>query len=239
MNLKSLVLCLLLAAAGPWCGAQAAPEGPSAPPPFKNGERLHYEVVWPSGLSLGEADFVANSSQAGWDFKAIISADLPTLKVRDEYRSHTDPNLCSLTFEKEAKHGAEEWREKVELNQSESTAHRETMEGGGESDFAIPPCGRDALAFLYFMRLNLAEGRIPPPDDIVFGGLYQISVTYVETRQVEISGAMRDADRILVDVTGPNSQHSFEVFFGKDEARTPLIVKVPFDLGTFSLKLVE
>ena len=38
---------------------------------------------------------------------------------------------------------------------------------------------------------------------------------------------------------GSKAQHSFEVFFGKDEARTPLIVRVPFELGVFSLRLVE
>ena len=66
-----------------------------------------------------------------------------------------------------------------------------------------------------------------------------ITVTYAESRQIQISGAAREADRMLIDVTGDKSQHSFEIFFGKDEARTPLIVQVPFELGTFSLRLVE
>ncbi len=240
MNRRISVFCSLLAAVGPWCAAaQAEPENPAAPPPFKNGERLRYEVVWPSGLSLGEAEFVASSSQAGWEFHATIGADLPTVKIRDEYRSQTDPGLCAQEFDKDARHGDDSWRESIVLDQAESTAHRSTKGGGGESDFAIPPCARDALSYLYFMRRNLAEGRIPPPDDIVFGALYQISVTYAETRQVDVFGAKREADRILVDIGGPGSQHSFEIFFGKDEARTPLIIKVPFDLGTFSLKLVE
>ena len=239
MNPRTLLLGSLLAAIGPWCAAQADPENAAGPTPFQNGERLRYEVVWPSGLSLGEAEFSASTSQAGWEFRAELGADLPTIAIRDEYRSLTDHELCSREFDKDAKHGDTTWRETVVLDQSESVAHRSTKGGGGESRYALPPCARDALTYLYFMRRNLAEGRIPPPDDIVFGALYQVSVTYAESRQVMVSGAWREADRILVDVGGPGSQHSFEIFFGKDEARTPLIIKVPFELGTFSLMLVE
>ena len=46
-------------------------------------------------------------------------------------------------------------------------------------------------------------------------------------------------DRMLVDLAGPNSQRSFEIFVGKDKARTPLLMRIPFDLGTFSLKLLR
>ena len=38
----------------------AAPES-STPPPFQSGETLRYEVVWPSGLTLGEAEFRAQA----------------------------------------------------------------------------------------------------------------------------------------------------------------------------------
>ena len=119
------------------------------------------------------------------------------------------------------------------------TTERETLGGGGVSEFDVPPCVRDGVAYLYFLRQDLARGRIPPPDDINFGAQSMISITYAETRAIEVGGKARDADRILVDLTGPNSQNSFEIFFGRDEARTPLLIKAPFELGVFSLRLAE
>ena len=62
---------------------------------------------------------------------------------------------------------------------------------------------------------------------------------YAESIEVEVAGKRSMADRMLVDLTGPNSQHSFEIFVGKDKARTPLLIRIPFDLGTFSLKLLQ
>lgn len=210
-----------------------------APTPFRSGERLRYDVVWPSGLSLGEAEFQATATQGGWTFYATLSASLPRFEIRDAYTSQTDFNLCSDKFHKKFQHGAKTTDETVTFDQDAHSAHRETADGGGESDFSVPTCARDALTFLYFLRQDLARGRISPPDDINYGGQYMITVTYAETRQVEVSGVKREADRILVDVAGEKSQHSFEIFFGQDEARTPLIVRVPFELGTFSLRLVE
>jgi hypothetical protein len=95
------------------------------------------------------------------------------------------------------------------------------------------------LTFLYLLRSEIGRGRIPPPDDLNFGAQYQVTMTYAETRQIEVAGEMVKSDRILVDLTGPASQRSFEVFFGQDSARTPLLIRIPFELGTFTLKLVK
>ncbi len=44
---------------------------------------------------------------------------------------------------------------------------------------------------------------------------------------------------MVVTVKGPKSDFNFEVFFARDAARTPLPVKVPLRVGTFSLELVR
>lgn len=207
--------------------------------PFKNGERLRYELVWPSGLSLGEAEFTVRAGPSGWEFTAEFSASLPTFAVRDKYNSVADMELCSQELMKDFSHGQRKGRESVVFDQQENRATRTTLGGGGESEFDIPPCARDGLAYLYFLRQSLADGRIPPPDDLNFGGQYMVSVTYAETKKIEVGGAYVDADLILVDLTGPNSQHSVEAFFSKDESRRPLLFRVPFELGVFSLRLVE
>lgn len=207
--------------------------------PFADGERLVYEVTWPSGLSLGEAEFQARATKQGWSFETEISANLPTMEIRDEYHSSAGPDLCSIKLEKKARHGSQKTHESVVFDQENHTAERKTMGGGGESEIKITPCTRDGLAFLYALRQELALGRIPPPDDINFGAQYQVSVTYAEAIEIDTGGSRGTADRVLIDLTGPASKRSFEIFFGRDAARTPLLMRVPFELGTFSLKLLK
>jgi hypothetical protein len=206
--------------------------------PFSSGEQLVYEITWPSGLSLGEVEFRAQGITNGWEFKARVSATLPNFEVRDEYRAQTDAELCSVEFEKDVTHGSRRAQESVVFDQKNHRALRRTKDGG-ESEFDVPPCVRDGLTFLYLLRSEIGRGRIPPPDDLNFGAQYQVSMTYAETRELEVAGEMVKSDRILVDLTGPSSQHSFEIFFGQDSARTPLLIRVPFELGTFSLRLVK
>jgi hypothetical protein len=206
--------------------------------PFASGERLVYEITWPSGLSLGEVEFSAQSVTNGWQFQARVNATLPNFEIRDEYRATTDASLCSQELEKDAQHGSSRTRESVTFDQANRRARRNTM-NGGESEFEVPPCARDGLTFLYVLRSEISRGRIPPPDDLNFGAQYQVSMTYAESRELEVAGEMLMSDRILVDLTGPASQRSFEIFFGRDSARTPLLIRIPFELGTFSLNLVK
>jgi hypothetical protein len=206
--------------------------------PFANGEVLVYEITWPSGLSLGEARFTAAATSAGWNFEAEIQANLPTMEIRDEYRSSADASLCSIKFEKDVRHGKRTLKEELRYDQQKHVAHRKTQ-GGWEGEVQTTPCARDGLTFLYALRHELGQGRVPPPDDINFGAQYQISLTYAESVEVQVGGENVKADRMLVDLTGPASHRSFEILVGKDNARTPVLMRVPFDLGTFTLKLVK
>lgn len=205
---------------------------------FPDEEHLSYEVTWPSGLSLGQASFRTKAMAAGWEFEMTVQASLPTFEIQDEYRAKADLSLCSKESSKNAHHGDKKIHERVEFDQQANEAVRRTITGG-ESTFSIPPCARDSLTFLYFLREQLSVGRIPPPDDVYFGAQYQVSMTYLESRDIEISNKLYSADRILVDVSGPTSELGFEVYFGKDEARTPLLIRIPFEIGTFSLRLTQ
>lgn len=231
------MICFLIVAAL-WAAGAAAAETL----PFAGGERLRYEVAWPSGLALGEAEFHAQKRADGWDFQLTLKASLPAIEIDDSYRSSTDAELCSREFRKDARHGKKTTNEKLLFDQQSERVERTTItpEGpGGRSAVEAPPCAKDALAFLYFLRRSLAMGRIPPPDDLYFGAGYLITLTFAETLRLAAAGGAREADKILADVTGPDSRHSFEIYFAKDAARTPLLVRAPFDIGTFSLKLLE
>jgi hypothetical protein len=47
------------------------------------------------------------------------------------------------------------------------------------------------------------------------------------------------SDEVLCTVKGPSSQFTFEMYFARDPARSPLLVKAPFALGTFSMELIR
>jgi hypothetical protein len=56
--------------------------------------------------------------------------------------------------------------------------------------------------------------------------------------------AMRDKQKVPADqvncvIRGPKSEVHLEILFARDAARTPLLVRYPFVLGTFSLELVH
>ena len=81
----------------------------------------------------------------------------------------------------------------------------------------------------------MGQGRVPPAGKIVFGGLYDIALTYTGPQPVKTD----TTDRLAVTVRGPSSNVDFELLFARDPARTPLVIKAPFALGTFSLELAR
>lgn len=206
--------------------------------PFARGEVLNYAVNWPSGLSLGEAVMTAGGGEPGWTFDFTIDASLPAFEIKDHYHSTADAQFCSGRLEKDSVHGSRKSKEAVTYDQQAHRAERQTN-GGGKSEVSIGECARDALTFIYFLRRDLAGGRVPPAQTVNFGSQYQVTTTYSDSRQVEIGGARQPADRVVVSFRGPASTHTFEILFSRDAARTPLVIRVPFSLGDFSLELVR
>ncbi len=219
---------------------QSSPPAPSSLPaaPFGRGEVLNYAVNWPSGLSLGEAQFKVGGGESGWDFEFILDAGLPSFDIRERYRSRTDGQFCSESLEKDSTRGQRKTREKVTYDQKKNLAVRQTI-GGGRSEISVPECVKDGLAFVYFLRRELAQGRVPAAQTVNFGAPYQVTATYVDSPQIEVSGVRQATDRVRVSFKGPASSHTLEILFGRDPARTPLVVRAPFSLGTFALELAR
>jgi hypothetical protein len=46
-------------------------------------------------------------------------------------------------------------------------------------------------------------------------------------------------DRLASSVHGPSSNLDFDLLFARDAARTPVLIRVPLALGTFSLELIR
>ena len=223
--------------------AAFAMAAPASAPAVEN-ERLHYNINWPSGLSLGEAQLSASSSKSGEDpsprlhFSFDIDAGIPGFVVADRYRSQAVDDFCSTEFQRTTKHGAKSIDEKLIFDAHEGKVTRKTV-GGGTTEMPASSCARDALTFLYYVRHELSQGRIPPRQTIFFGPQYEVRLEFAGTQTIRIGDKSMEADRMTASVSGPVASIGFEIFFLKDRARTPALVRVPLSLGTFSMELAQ
>jgi hypothetical protein len=223
--------------------ALAISAAPAVAPVVEN-EQLHYNINWPSGLSLGEAQLRASMSKPTPDAAArlhlefTLDAGVPSYAVSDQYRSEASPDFCSGEFHRTTSHGSKKTDEKNVFDQQNGTVNRETS-GGGKTELKSAACGKDALAFLYYVRHELSQGRMAPQQTIFLGAPYDIRLEFMGTQKIPLGETQVEADRVTATVKGPSSEVSFEVFFLKDQARTPALVRVPLPLGKFSMELVR
>jgi len=197
-------------------------------------EQLRYQVNWPSGLGLGEAQLRAARDGSEWKLEFQIEASVPGFKVFDQYRSRANEKLCAAEFEKEFEHGARKGKEKTTFEGG--VAKRVTANGGGKSEFPVGDCARDAVSFLFFVRDEVARGRLPAAQKMYFGAAYDVRVQFVGAERVKVSEEMMEADRLKVTVAGSASKLEFDLFLARDEVRTPVLVRVPFAMGNFSME---
>ncbi len=208
--------------------------------PFAS-EALNYSINWPTGLGLGEAHLTAaHLNGDAWSFELTLDAAVPGFAVRDDYRAAAAKDLCTNAFTRTFSHGVRKSDENTTVQNG--TAKRETV-GGGESGIPVPACVRDALTFLFYTRRELGQGRVPSSQTILFGSAYQARLDYAGAPMITIGNATAQADRLNGTVTSVKNPGAspvrFEVFFARDAARTPLLVKVPLAIGTFSMELVR
>ena len=225
------------------CTLAAAYPGSTATAPKFSNEALHYSVNWPSGLSLGEGQLHSSRVKAedGSDRLSLeftLDAAVPGFQVQDRYKSEATSGLCSISLDRKSVHGRKKAEEKTSFDAGKGTAVRETI-GGGKSDLKTGACGKDALAYLYFLRLELSQGRLPPSQTVYFGSGYQLRVEFAGTQTIKLGDTPVETDRLKASVKGASTDIDFEVFFLKDAARTPALVRVPLSLGTFSMELVR
>jgi hypothetical protein len=149
--------------------------------------------------------------------------------------------LCSTELSRDVSQGARKAKEKTTFDQEKGTAHRSTEypDNGGSSDFNISPCARDAIAYVYFSRKELGQGRVPPAQQIYFGSAYSARMEYTGAQTITVGDKKEVTDHLVVSVKGPKSDFTVEVFYARDAARTPLLIKIPQNVGTLSMELVR
>jgi hypothetical protein len=210
--------------------------------PFQN-ETLRYNVNWSSGLSLGEVVFTAaKAGDGGWKLDADVNVGVPGLPIADKYVSAMGSDYCSTELNRTLSRGAKKNTEKTTFDQKNGRGVRQTTLplGGGKTEFDIPTCAKDALAALYYTRKELGQGRMPAPGKLYFGGAYSFRMEYTGAQNIPVGGKQTVTDHINVWINGPASKATFEIFFARDAARTPLLVKIPTVLNTtLSLELAR
>ena len=212
-----------------------------------SGEVLHYSINWPSGLSLGEASLSSDrtgegtASTPGWEFSVNLDASVPGFAIRDQYHSTANPDLCSWQLEKKTSRGTRKSEERVTFDPSKTIATREAVRGdrtGGKVELSVPTCARDALTLLQFVRKELAQGRLPSQQPAILGAAYQIRLEYLGSSPVRLGTQQVDADRFRTSIKGPASDLTLELYFARDAVRTPVMLKIPVSLATFTVELI-
>ena len=208
--------------------------------PFTN-EVLRYSVKLPGGMTWGSATLTAGSDDKGWNFAMALDVPLPIVPINDKYTVYSSKNLCTSTLTRTMLHGTRRVTEKTEFDTAQGLAHRQTMLplGGGKSDLSINGCAKDALTYLYFSRREMGQGRMPASGAVLFGSSYDVKVVYTGAVDITMKEKPVTTDHVNVSVKGPASDVSFEVFYARDAARTPLLVKIPASVGAVSLELVR
>jgi hypothetical protein len=250
-----LACCLLLSAqqtkpaapakqgADPAVTAKIDPAVPAAAPKTKS-ETLRFEVNWPSGLSLGEGELTSTFDGTKWSFGFKAEAAVPGFAVSETAESVATPNYCSLEFKKGSERGKRNTEEQTVFDSSTALATRKTLkisgvESDGKSELKIGSCPKDALTFLYFVRRELAAGRLPPAQPVYYGGPYQSRVEYTGTQSMRSGDKMVDADRLKATIKGATNEFTVDLFFARNPERTPLLVEVPVAMGKFSVEFVH
>ena len=200
-------------------------------------ESLRYSVNWPTGVSLGEAQLTASSSPEHMHFQFNLDAGAPAFTVSDRFNSDASGSFCSSQFDKSISQGWKKFNDKEIFNSRTGAVTRGS--GASQAELDGSPCSKDALTFLYFVRQELSQGRLPPQETVYFGAPYEVRLSSAGTENIKIGAASVDADRITAAISGPSSSLSVELLFLKDRSRTLALVRVPLALGTFSMELVK
>ena len=218
----------------------AAQSPPDNWPPVASGERLIYNLLWPSGLSLGEA--VVQASRAGKEIhlEASVIADLPQHHVNYTFTAVADEQLCSLRFRQRLREGTHSWDETLEFDQEKHLVR--STKAGKVSERPIPNCARDPLTLLYHFRRQLAFKQLPIGTPEAVGAFhldadYSVRYEAITPETVKLGTKSWEGDRFLITYAGPEGRDSLEVWIRTETSRTPVAVRMSFPLAIFSAEL--
>jgi len=199
-------------------------------------ESLKFRLLWPSGLALGEGVLASSMPSGQVRLTFTVEVELPTFRLSASFTSvATQTDLCSLQYHRNATEGAKVVEESIEFDQTSHQAHRTF--GGETSALSIPNCARDPLVFLYYFRRQLAAGKPADVSTFFAGTGSSLEIKPAGTETVSVGGVKRNAEKFLVTYRRPRRETTFELWTAADAARTPLLIRLPSSLATFSAEL--
>ena len=215
----------------------AAAENRAAPAPASpEEESLTYRLLWPSGVTLGEAVLRSSFSGEELHLQLTVEAGLPQYNISHSSSSvATREGICSLRFEAETSEGKKTSAEAIEFDQTAHWAQR-TLENQTTSA-SIPECARDPLAFLYYFRSQLAAGTTLDSGTFHFGANYSVQIKAAGPETVEAGGRQWSSRKYVVTYRGPNSGKTFELWISTESSRKPVRVQVSYPLAVFSAEI--
>jgi hypothetical protein len=206
-------------------------------------ETLHYNLNWPGGVALGEAQMEARRAGKGWNFRLTLQGAIPGFAIEDRYTSQTNAALCTELLEKDSLHGKRRASETTKFDSAAGKATRTTtIESGpepGSSQFAVPGCVHDALGYIYSLRRLLARSGKPTEETVYFGAAYRLRLTPVGAETLTLDAGTFTVDRFRARLKGPASEASFDLYFAREPARRLVLARLPLAMGAFTMELVR
>jgi hypothetical protein len=239
MKLKKTFTSALILAAALWAGAApAATQSDLTGFPFTD-EDLNYSIVWPSGINLGEAHLHATHTGQDWNLSFTYEAAVPGFPVKDTYKSQITADYCSTVFNRSTTHGSRSSEEQETIDRDHGTATRLNPKTGASVTIQAPACLKDALAYLFYSRFEMGQGRVPAAREFLFGDVHAIRVNYTGAPMITMNGKQVQTDMVTCGIQIGSNQYSFDVYYARDAARTPLLITVPLPVGKVSMELVR
>lgn len=207
--------------------------------PFAD-ETLNYSLSFSKGITIGKGQMVAHRDPSrGWNLSFSLDASMIGYNIIDHFNAFSGLDLCGIRFERTSQHGRRRTSEITFFDRSRSVAVRGSRGGGGLTEMPVGLCPHDALSFLYYLRRELGQGRMPPNDVVLAGAQYRVSMVYAGEQTIQHDQKKVVTDQINCTIKGPASETHLEILFARDAPRTPVMVRCPLALGTFSLELVR
>jgi hypothetical protein len=180
--------------------------------------------------------FEASPSGDNVRLEATVEAELPFKRVRYSFSSvAAQKGLCSLQFRQTVAEGDRSWEESVDFDQASHQA--QWTRNHQTTTVSIPECARDPLTYLYYFRGELASGRVPAWRTLAPGTHFDMDVEPRGPETATVAGQKRLAEKYLLTFSTRKGDVAIELWVGKDSARQPLLVRMPFPVAVFSAEL--
>jgi hypothetical protein len=203
--------------------------------PWPEGEKLVFEIFWPSGVSMGEATLEAKSIKDNLYFSAVAEVGLPQGRILYKYSSIASPDLCSREFRQSVERPGKFWEEitKFDADTGKATISRD----GRSREVSAAKCSRDPLALLYYYRAQAAAGKKASSETLFLGAPLSLRIEAKGKEQIKIKQTERRGEHYKVAYPSAAGERSLELWLSDSPAQTPIAVRLPLPLATFSAEL--